>query len=539
MIDKKIKYETYKSKTKVLAIKRGMNMLSNNTPLLTAHLFVKSKNSLSGVEEMLKRLNESCISVKLYEPDDPLLDISPKNPRVYVSLGDQVEEFTTLYALPYHERKRWLHFNSASDILPVHLFYCWLRYTDPLPENKKIPDTHFSSDTPLVSVFTAAYKSKDKIQRAYHSLLNQTYSNWEWVIIDDSGDEDFTYKQDLLPLDDPRVRRYRQDYRNGYIGATKRYAAGLCTGEILLEVDHDDELTNDCLEKIVTAFKRNPDCGFVYGDCAEPYVGSNNSNWYGWDCGYGYGVYYRAWVHGMNRWQNVLRNTITNGTTILHLAGLPNHPRAWTKECYHLLGGHREELLVADDYDILVRTFLCTKYVCIPDLLYIQYRNENGDNSTFTRNKQIQILVGELYRYYSERIHSRVKELGLQEFVSYSRVWEREEGDPALKSANSIDEYSNKFSMLFPIPYSCSENKNEQLIRTLEKGIENNFKDMEVVVVGRIPQEIENFASKAPMGAIRWWPMEPKDSLETCIKYAKFCASCKEKVIMLPESLKD
>ena len=339
-------------------------MSSNNTPLLTTHLFVSKKNSWDGFEEMLKRLDEAGITVKIYKPDDALLDINPKNPRVYISLGEDCREFTTLYALPYHERKRWLHYKSPAEIQPANLFYWWLKLTDPLPENKIIPYTHFSSDTPLVSVFTAAYKSKEKIQRPYRSLLNQTYTNWEWVIVDDSGDDDATYNRDLLPLDDPRVRRYRQDYRNGYIGATKRYAAGLCTGEILVEVDHDDELTSDCLEKIVNTFKKHPECGFAYGDCAEPYVGSNYSNWYGWDCGFGYDVYYRVWVHEMNRWQNVLRNTAINGTTIRHLVGLPNHPRAWTKDCYHLLGGHREELLVADDYDILVRTFLCTKYVC-------------------------------------------------------------------------------------------------------------------------------------------------------------------------------
>jgi len=513
---------------------RGMNMSSNNTPILTTHLFVSKKDSLDGFEEMLKRLENAGITVKLYEPDDALLDTNPKNPRVYVSLGDSVEQFTTLYSLPYHERKRWLHYKSPADIQPFYLFYCWLKRTDPLPENKIIPATHFSSDMPLVSVFTATYKSKEKIQRPYASLLKQTYSNWEWVIVDDSGDEDATYSQDLLPLNDPRVRRYRQDCRNGYIGAIKRYAAGLCTGEILVEVDHDDELTTDCLEKIVNAFKQHPECGFVYGDCAEPYVGNNNSNWYGWDCGFGYAVYYRVWVHEMNRWQNVLRSTVINGTTIHHLAGLPNHPRAWTKDCYHLLGGHREELLVADDYDMLVRTFLCTKYASIPDLVYLQYRNENGDNSTFTRNQQIQILVNELYRYYGERINTRVKELGLPEYVPYNRVWERTTIDPGLKSAHIINEDLSKISMLFPIPYSCPTITHDQLLKTLQKGIESNFKDMEVVVVGRIPEEIEVFASMAPMGAIRWWQMKPNDSLETCIQYAKFCSSCKEKVVLLP-----
>ena len=237
----------------------------------------------------------------------------------------------------------------------------------------------------------------------------------------------------------------------------------------------------------------------------------------------------------MNRWQNVLRNTIINVNTIGHLAGLPNHPRAWTKECYHLLGGHREELLVADDYDMLVRSFLCTKYVAIPDLLYIQYRNENGDNSTFSRNQQIQILVKELNSYYSERIHKKLKQLGLPESVPYSRIWETSIDYPARKSAHIIDEDSSKVSMLFPIPYSCPLINHNILFNTIQNGLEINFRDLEVVVVGRIPKEIETFASMAPMGAIKWWEMEPKDELEICIRYAKFCASCVEKVVVLPD----
>ncbi|NHN29803.1 glycosyltransferase [Paenibacillus agricola] len=509
-------------------------MSSNHTPLLTAYLFFSSEDSSDGLEEMLLRLAESGITVKLHEPNDALLDINPKNPRVYVSLGTGWEKFTTLNALPVHERRRWLHYISPTEIQPSKLFYCWLKQTDPLPENKPIPSTRFSSDAPLVSVFTASYKSKEKIQRPYRSLLNQTYSNWEWVIVDDSGDEDQTYNQDLLPLDDPRVRRYRQDSRNGYIGAIKRYAAGLCTGEILVEVDHDDELTPDCLKKIVDTFQQHTECGFVYGDCAEVYVGSNHAHWYGWDCGFGYSMYYRVWVHKMNRWQNVQKHTTINGNTIRHLVGLPNHPRAWTRDCYQLIGGHREELLVADDYDMLVRTFLCTKYVTIPDLLYLQYRNEHGDNSTFQRNKQIQILVKELNNYYSQRIHTRVEELGLLDDVPYSRIWETATDSPARKSAHIIHEQLSRVSILFPIPHSFPTNEHTQLFKTLQKGMETNFKEIEVVVVGRIPAEIESFASKAPMGAIRWWPMEPDDSLETCIQYAKFCSSCKEKVVVLP-----
>ena len=75
-------------------------------------------------------------------------------------------EFSTLVALPFHEKKMWLHlFYIQLRYNPNHLFYCWLKLYRPMPENKTIPTAQFSSDTPLVSVFTASYKSKDKIQR--------------------------------------------------------------------------------------------------------------------------------------------------------------------------------------------------------------------------------------------------------------------------------------------------------------------------------------------------------------------------------------
>jgi hypothetical protein len=90
--------------------------------------------------------------------------------------------------------------------------------------------------------------------------------------------------------------------------------------------------------------------------------------------------------------------------------------------------------------------------------------------------------------------------------------------------------------MIFPIPFSSLEVKLNKLFETIQKGLETNFKDMEILVVGRIPEEIETFAAKSPMGAIRWWPMEKEDSLETCIIYAKYCSSCQEKIVILPET---
>ncbi|SDZ18114.1 glycosyltransferase [Thermoactinomyces sp. DSM 45892] len=507
--------------------------MSDHPPILTIHLWL---SEFTNLEKLINDCNEQSIKVIVYNSKDKL-DCYSKNPRVYFSIGRDPSLFPALGQLPLHERKRWLHFHSVGEITPQAAFFCWLHSTEPLPQNKEIPPTTFSSDTPLVSIFTVSYKSQKRIMRPYQSLLNQTYQNWEWVIVDDSDDQGETYQEYLLPLDDSRVRRYRQDSHSGYIGAVKRYAAGLCTGEILVELDHDDELTSDCLERMVKAFQRHPECGFVYGESAELHEGSCQQHWYGWDFSYGYGLYYRVWVHELGCWQNVCKNSSLNWTTIRHLVGLPNHPRAWTRDCYHLMGGHREELLVADDYDLLVRTFLCTKYLGIPRLLYLQYRNEGG-NTTFIRNRQIQILCGQLSQYYRSRINSRMEELDMPclDQVPYERIWNRSADSPAWKVAHVVDEDPDRVSLIFPFLSPCQGEDYESLLRTLQNGIDTNFKEFEVIIIGDIHPDVELFASRAPGGDIRWWPMGSDESLDSCIQYAKLCASCAKKIVILPKS---
>ncbi|NCA91399.1 MAG: glycosyltransferase, partial [Gammaproteobacteria bacterium] len=214
-----------------------------------------------------------------------------------------------------------------------------------------------------------------------------TYPQWEWVIVDDSGDDGVGLSERLGPGLDPRVHPFFSDRHRGYIGTIKRLAATLCRGEILVELDHDDELTPDCLQRLVAAFRRHPAAGFAYGEAAEIYEASGASHWYGWDAGFGYLSYWRQYDGVTGRTVNVPRTPGTNWQTVRHLVGLPNHPRAWTREAYFAVGGHRPGLLVADDYDLILRSLLCTSLVRVPHLLYLQYRNAGGENQTFVRNR--------------------------------------------------------------------------------------------------------------------------------------------------------
>ncbi|MDM5356379.1 hypothetical protein [Peribacillus sp. ACCC06369] len=51
-----------------------------------------------------------------------MVDIDPKNPRLYVSLGTEWREFPSLVQVPFYEKKRWLHFNYTADI-HSHIYF--------------------------------------------------------------------------------------------------------------------------------------------------------------------------------------------------------------------------------------------------------------------------------------------------------------------------------------------------------------------------------------------------------------------------------
>ena len=66
--------------------------------------------------------------MKLYEPDDALLDINPKNPRVYVSLGEEWNnlQHCMLYLIM---RENVGYITILQKIFNPKLFYCWLTHT--------------------------------------------------------------------------------------------------------------------------------------------------------------------------------------------------------------------------------------------------------------------------------------------------------------------------------------------------------------------------------------------------------------------------
>lgn len=320
-------------------------------------------------------------------------------PHVIVSVG-QVENFPKLLAAPFDVRRRWIHFPDAADpaMIGAQAFYCYLSVClDPRPEQ------------PLVSIFTPTYRTGERFARAFASVAAQTYTNWEWVLWDDSDDGGQTHAMlQCFAARDHRLRVIRPERHSGVIGEVKYNTCMSARGDLLVELDHDDELMPEALAEIVTAAGLHPKSGFFYSDFAEV-SGQFEPLRYpdGW--AFGFGSYREEVVRGVAL--AVAQAPPINATTVRSLVGLPNHVRVWRRSLYLELGGHNRLLPVADDYDLLVRTFLATSMVRIPKLCYIQYHE--GANTQRLRNQDIQRHVRYLAWRYDDRIRARLLELNL------------------------------------------------------------------------------------------------------------------------------
>ena len=277
---------------------------------------------------------------------------------------------------------------------------------------------------PKFSIFTPTYKTGDRIFRTYESLKKQTFKNWEWVVVDDSPDDDTWKKLQDISNQDYRVKIHKiYPLTGGNVGLSKHRAAMLCDGEWICELDHDDALVSDCLETCYNAIEKHPDAGFLYTDSCEVYEDGEmktydhdwSGNWYARpDNFFDFGYAGHSWVEADGERYVAHWHPDINPLTIRFNISMPNHIRMWERSVYHKIGGHNKLTPVADDFEIIVRTFLHTRFIHVKKMLYLQYNNRNStvDNNALDINRRARLIRD----HYDNRIHDRIYELGFEDW---------------------------------------------------------------------------------------------------------------------------
>jgi O-antigen biosynthesis protein len=294
-----------------------------------------------------------------------------------------------------------------------------------------------------VSIFTATHNPQYLLE-AYKSIQPQPYE--EWVIFPNGGVQPGDLPEEIRR--DPRTKIIQEDASYQIkktpqgdikIGSVKKFVCSHCTGDVLVEFDHDDLLIPPGIERVKDAFS-DPNVVFAFSGCAE----FNNEDMSAREYGSGYGWQYKDFFYNGVQYRQAINPPIDPyHTSIIYYA--PNHFRAWRKSTYDEVGGHNDEMSVLDDGDLMCRLYLKGKFYEIEQCCYL-YR-VYGTNSWLNRNAEIQAnalnqrrqYLHDMVSVWARRNGHRMIDLGGR----FSRPWGYESVD--LKDADVVTDLTKLY----------------------------------------------------------------------------------------------
>ncbi len=117
-------------------------------------------------------------------------------------------------------------------------------------------------DTPKVSVLVAAYGQEEYLSETLQSLIDQTYANWEAIVVDDGSPDNVASVAKEWMARDKRIRFFHTD--NKGVSAARNFAATKATGRYVMSLDGDDMILPAYIQKCVEVLETLPDIKVVY-----------------------------------------------------------------------------------------------------------------------------------------------------------------------------------------------------------------------------------------------------------------------------------
>lgn len=178
-----------------------------------------------------------------------------------------------------------------------------------------------------VSIITITFNSAATLKDTIESVLNQTYDNIEYIIVDGQSTDDTLQ---IIDLYKHKISKVVSEKDHGLYDALNK-GIKLATGDVIGLLHSDDFYTsNDVIEKVANTFKKN-NSDAVYADLY--YVDKTDTDriFRKWHSGeYKHGMFLHGWM--------------------------PPHPTFFAKKaCYDKFGLFNTQFKSAADYEILLR----------------------------------------------------------------------------------------------------------------------------------------------------------------------------------------
>lgn len=118
----------------------------------------------------------------------------------------------------------------------------------------------------LVSVIMPLHNAERYIEEAVRSVMAQTYSNWELLIVDDNSTDRSLEIVNALAKEDSRIRVFENPTPTGFPATPRNLAVSMAKGRYIAFLDSDDVWLPDKIEHQIPFFNESPKIGVVFSD---------------------------------------------------------------------------------------------------------------------------------------------------------------------------------------------------------------------------------------------------------------------------------
>ena len=119
----------------------------------------------------------------------------------------------------------------------------------------------------MISIIMPAYNSEKYISEAIESVCNQSYMNWELLIVNDGSTDRTPDILNKYAENDNRIKVFHRE--NAGVSTARNIALSYASGDLVTFIDSDDVYHPNRLEKMVQVFEKYPTCDFVFSKFLE------------------------------------------------------------------------------------------------------------------------------------------------------------------------------------------------------------------------------------------------------------------------------
>lgn len=224
---------------------------------------------------------------------------------------------------------------------------------------------------PKISVIVTCYQQADLLSFALESIVKQTFSSWECIIVNDGSPDDTEKVAKRWLAKDSRFKYIKQP--NGGLSSARNTGIDHARSIYVMPLDADDSFPNNALEEVYNVFSNHKDVDFVFGNYTQFDKETNQKQEINCE---------KISENGQINIQELMKNWMLLGTS------------PCKKALWHKVNGYALKYSnTVQDMDFWIKALkLNAKGFYINKSIYVWHRSALGMNASYNRKDYFMLL---------------------------------------------------------------------------------------------------------------------------------------------------